>query len=59
LDAVMHATSPIGAGDYGVQDVRIGIDPARRRVDVLARIKEIEELYFPGKKLGITVVKNG
>jgi len=59
LDAVMNATSPIGVGDYGVQDVRIGIDPKRRRLDIIERIKELEELYFPTRKLGIAVVKNG
>jgi len=59
LDAVMNATSPIGVGDYGVQDVRVGIDPKRRRGDILERIKELETLYFPTRKLGITVVKNG
>jgi len=59
LDAVMHGTTPIGAGDYGMLDIRVGIDPARRRVDLLARIEEIERLYFPGDSLGIAIVKNG
>jgi len=56
LDAVMHDTSPIGAGDYGVDTVRVGIDPARRRVELIARIKEIEDQYFPEKKLGIALI---
>jgi len=56
LDAIMHDTTPIGAGDYGVQDVRIGIDPARRRKDAVERIKELEDKYFPKKKLGLALV---
>jgi len=56
LDAIIAATTPIGAGDYGADTLRIGLDPARRRIDVLARIKEIESQYFPRKKLGMALI---
>jgi len=56
LDAVINSTTPVGSGDYGMLDVRIGIDPARRRIDIKERIKEIENQYFPSKKLGIALV---
>jgi len=56
LDAIINATTPAGAGDYGVMDVRIGIDPVRRRVDAKERISEIERQYFPEKKYGIALV---
>lgn len=56
LDAIMHATSPIGAGSYSVDIVSIGIDPARRRADLIARLKEIEQMYFPSRKLGMALV---
>ena len=56
LDAIINATTPIGAGDYGIMDVRIGIDPARRRIDVKERLNEIERIYFPEKKYGIALI---
>jgi hypothetical protein len=56
LDAIINDSTPVGAGDYGVLDVRIGLDPARRRVDIKERLKEIETNYFPEKKLGIALI---
>ena len=56
LDAIINNTTPIGSNTYGMMDVSVGIDPARRRVDILSRIKELEASYFPTKKLGIALV---
>jgi len=56
LGALVRANTPFGAADYGIADVRVGIDIERRMVNIKERILEIEEQYFPEKKLGIALI---
>lgn len=53
LGALREYYVPYGAGDYGFGDVRIGPeDPERKRWNVIRRIREIEDKYFPSKEAG-------
>lgn len=55
LDALREANVPYGAGDYGIGDVRVGPeDMQRKRWNMIRRIKEIEDRYFPQQEFGGT-----
>jgi len=55
LLAELRAETPVGAGDYGIGDTRVGVDIERRIVTTKERIKEIEERYFPREELGMAL----
>ena len=57
FEALKEANTPYGSGDYSLQDVRVGlVDAAIRNSQAIKRIREIEEQYFPEKKLGIAFI---
>lgn len=54
LEALKEANTPISSGDYSLMDLRIGlVDIETRAKGIIKRVEELEEQYFPSKKLGI------
>jgi len=56
LGALLRSTTPFGSADYGIGDLRVGIDLERRIVTLKERVLELEYQYFPEKKLGIALI---
>ena len=56
LDAVINDSTPIGSSQYGDMNINVSINPEQRRKDIILRIKEIEDKYFPSRKLGIALL---
>jgi len=56
LEALKEANTPVGSGDYSLMDLRIGlVDIDVRAKGIWKRVGELEEQYFPEKKLGIAL----
>ena len=54
FEALKEANTPAGSGDYSLADLKVGlVDIETRSKGTLQRVEEIEENYFPRKKLGI------
>ena len=54
LEALKEANTPVGSGDYSLMDLRIGlVDIETRAKGIIKRVEELEEHYFPSKKLGL------
>lgn len=56
LDAIIADSTPIGSSGYSDINMNITLNPEQRRKDIISRIKELEDMYFPSKKLGITLI---
>jgi hypothetical protein len=56
LDVLVRTNTPYGSSDYGLTDLRIGLDLKKSIATITDRISELELEYFPVQKLAFSFI---